>query len=165
MIAGLTFEVHGLPQPQGSAKGFVHRSTGRVIVTSDNPQLRSWRQDVAARASEALGDLPRPLYRRGQPVRLAVTFYLPRPQSAPRRVLYPATRPDLDKLLRALCDALSGLAFEDDAMVVTAIVEKRFGTPGAVVGVGLLDEAPPPPGGDQEGPGHEPQRDLFRNGR
>jgi Holliday junction resolvase RusA-like endonuclease len=53
-------------------------------------------------------------------------FRVPRPKSAPKRVLWPATRPDLDKLCRHAADALSGLIYTDDARVVELIASKTF---------------------------------------
>jgi Holliday junction resolvase RusA-like endonuclease len=43
--------------------------------------------------------------------------------SAPR---LPATRPDIDKLLRAVLDALTGLVFVDDGQVVTVNMAKEY---------------------------------------
>lgn len=40
----LTIQVHGLPIPQGSMKGFV--VGGRARVTSDNPRTRPWKAAV-----------------------------------------------------------------------------------------------------------------------
>lgn len=60
------------------------------------------------------------------PVDLTVTFYLPRPRSAPRRVLFPATKPDLDKLTRAVGDALKGIAYTEDSRIVDLHIRKRF---------------------------------------
>lgn len=71
------------------------------------------------------------------PVDVALTFYLTRPknhygtgrnaerlkQSAPS---FPAVHPDIDKLTRAVLDALTGICFEDDRQVVGLVVAKRY---------------------------------------
>ena len=119
--------VIGLPVSQGSKCARVVR--GRAILTDgfgDKPRrLRDWRASVAACARLWLqqNGMPAPL---DGPVELTATFYLPRPKSAPKRVLYPATKPDLDKLTRAIGDALAKIAYTDDSRIVQINVGKRF---------------------------------------
>lgn len=66
-----------------------------------------------------------PILCRG-PVHLDVTFTMPRPKSA-KAGARPATRPDLDKLLRSTKDALKTAGvYEDDGRVVSVIAQKYF---------------------------------------
>lgn len=117
----IVFDVPGKPEPQGSARAFVNRRTGRAIVTSDNPMLKSWRNAVAAAASEAMAG--RELLR--GPVALSVTFGMPRPKSHYRAngtlkltaPLHHIGRPDADKLLRALDDSLTATVLADDSQL------------------------------------------------
>ncbi len=93
------FEVEGVPEPQGSARGFV--VNGRAVITTDNPNLKAWRKTVAlAYQPHIAGPI-------SSPVVVRAAFRFPRPPSAPKSRLYPATIPDLDKLLRGLLDSLS----------------------------------------------------------
>jgi Holliday junction resolvase RusA-like endonuclease len=119
----MTFRVYGTPIPQGSMRGFVSRGVGkaRVILTSANTKTEPWRQDVAAQAIKA-GIEPIPT----GPVRLHVVFYLPRPKSRPKKCIHPDVRPDLDKLLRAVLDALTSIGFRDDAQVCELVAEKCY---------------------------------------
>jgi Holliday junction resolvase RusA-like endonuclease len=41
------------------------------------------------------------------------------------------TKPDLDNIVKVICDALNGVAFKDDSQVVKVVAEKRWG-PGHV---------------------------------
>jgi Holliday junction resolvase RusA-like endonuclease len=66
------------------------------------------------------------LYEAGVPLSVQMTFWVTRPQSAPKRVLYPAKRPDLDQYVKLLLDAASGLLWLDDAQVVEIVARKRF---------------------------------------
>jgi Holliday junction resolvase RusA-like endonuclease len=43
--------------------------------------------------------------------------------------MHKTTKPDVDKLMRAVFDALSGVVFEDDAQVVEGSFKKAFGSP------------------------------------
>lgn len=134
----LTVTVAGRPAPQGSkARG---RNGGLYDMSKG---LESWRSAVAAKVRSALPAADWPAEARGGPVSASVIFLLPRPRdhyrtgaaagqvkiSAP---LYPATRPDVDKLARAVLDALkmSG-AIEDDGQVTILTAVKTYGAAGA----------------------------------
>jgi Holliday junction resolvase RusA-like endonuclease len=104
----------------------------RPILTSDNAELSTWRQEVTQAALEAVKgphdpeDLPFP---KGIAVAMRLSFYLLRPASAPKRVTHPVTRPDAGKLARAIEDALTGVVYRDDGQIVLRTVEKDFGAP------------------------------------
>jgi Holliday junction resolvase RusA-like endonuclease len=135
----VTFTVAGTPQPQGS-KTVARAVGGRSFVREDNPATAPWRHAVTAAAQQAMGD--RPLLTGS--LLLDVTFRFARPKShyrtgrhadelradAPR---FHDKRPDLDKLLRALGDALAGSVFHDDARVAEVCAVKVYGQPGATV--------------------------------
>lgn len=127
------FEVSGVATAQGSMKGFVVKTRKglRAALTSDNPNLHDWRLMVGWEARRALQDLP--AAERGLvlgAVRLTAVFTLPRPKSLPKRPLRHQTRPDLDKLTRAICDALTGVVWKDDGQVDEFAVRKQYAPPG-----------------------------------
>lgn len=121
----VTFSAYGLAQPQGSSKAFYVKQLGRAVVTSDNPRIKDWRRDVARAAGDAMKDVP---LMRGA-VELIVVFYRPRVKSWPRKRRFATGKPDSDKLLRAVGDALTGIVFQDDAQVVAALAFKAIGEP------------------------------------
>ena len=47
----------------------------------------------------------------------------------------PIVKPDLDKLVRSVLDALSGVVFADDAQVTGLLTVKRYEQAGVPVGV------------------------------
>lgn len=121
----------GTPVPQGSHKAFVVGKKGgpqRAIVTDDNSRTKPWKQTVkhAALAAMALDGWAMT----HGPVSVTVTFYLPRPKGhygtgrnahllKPSAPDYPTTKPDGDKLVRSLFDALGEAGvWKDDAQVV-----------------------------------------------
>lgn len=124
-------DVFGHPKPKGSARGLLHRRTGRVIVTHDNPGTTPWQELV----SLAL--------QRGRPadgpteaaVRVWLEFSLPRPKSLPKRMVHAIKKPDVDKLCRTLLDALTGVVVRDDSQVVELQAVKRYGVPGVKIRV------------------------------
>lgn len=127
----ITFTVFGTPVPQGSLKAFGRKrkrgalfQDGRIVVTHDNPNVKLWRHDVVAAALAALAGSP-PIEE--SPLELHVMFFLPRPASAPKRVVAPAKKPDCDKLLRAVMDALTAAGvWRDDAQVTDVHASKAF---------------------------------------
>ena len=68
------------------------------------------------------------------PCHLSVTFHLPIPKSwskakqkaAQDGELLPVTRPDIDNYIKAVMDALNGVAYEDDSQVVTLTAAKLY---------------------------------------
>lgn len=114
---------YGVPQPQGSAKAFMPKGARYPVVTSDNPQLKGWRQLVAAEASRALQGTGQLL---DGPVQVCAVFYLPRPKALKAQARPHVTRPDVDKLARAIGDALTGVVWRDDAQVVQWQVSKVY---------------------------------------
>ena len=122
------FQVAGIPAPQGSHRAFTPPGARFPVVTDDNPNTKPWRAVVAYAAMQVR---PQPLF--AGAVTLTVRFYLPRPKSLPKRVQYPTKRPDIDKLQRALFDALKGIIWNDDAQVTMVMATKHYGDPGASV--------------------------------
>ena len=135
-LAGPTlhFQVDGIPIAQGSTRAFVVR--GHAMVTQGGSKehrnsLGAWRQSIAARAKEA-GAVPML-----GPITVTCCFTLPRPKSRPKRETAPDRKPDLDRLVRAALDALTGIAWFDDAQVVRCLAEKRYADPVHSVTPGL----------------------------
>jgi crossover junction endodeoxyribonuclease RusA len=117
----VSFDVIGIAQPKGSTRAFLPKGAAFPVTTSANPRLKQWEHLVAVQAQAAGAD---GLFL--GPVLLEVTFYLPRPQSAPRRVVHHLTAPDLDKLVRGTMDALTGILYRDDSQVVQISAWKVF---------------------------------------
>lgn len=111
----ITFDVLGIPAPQGS-KTSMH---GRVIEggsKSGRAKHKAWRTAVAetARDQWASDSIDAPCM-------VAITFRFPRPKSWPKkRPDLLDTKPDLDKLVRSTLDGLtdSGM-IRDDCLVTT----------------------------------------------
>lgn len=127
-MSELRFTVPGKPVPQGSMRAFLPRNCSRPVVISDNQKLKPYRIEVGACAVEAISKISgkMPLYPEKSPVQMRVTFYFVRPKSAKNRQ-YPTVKPDVDKLLRAVCDALNGIVWHDDAQLIWSHAEKLYG--------------------------------------
>jgi len=127
-VTALRFQVYGVAVPKGSARAFVPKGWSRAIVTSANTKTKPWQALVAEGASRALADAGGEQL--SGAIGLEVTFTLPRPASLPKRVVDHLKKPDLDKLLRAVKDALTKVVWHDDSQVVEVIARKRYTQPG-----------------------------------
>ena len=123
----ISFQVHGLPIPQGSTRAWVIH--GKPIITSSAKGLSTWRRLVADVAQNYAPKEPWE-----GPVGIELHFGLPKPKSAPKKKrVWPDKRPDLDKLTRAVLDALTYVVFADDSQVIEIQASKDYGAPGVVV--------------------------------
>ena len=121
----IKFTVYGVPEPQGSIRAFLPKGWTRPVLTSDNPHVKSWRQEVAKAAAGAVEHL----IPRGTAVYVGIRFQFAPPKSWRNGQCYKPTRPDLDKLVRAVLDAMTGIVYEDDAQVAEVNAEKIFEYP------------------------------------
>lgn len=118
--------VPGKPAAQGSK-----RHVGNGILVEQSKAVAPWRTSVAWHASQAMHaaqDMPAPLT--GALV-VELEFVMPRPTSAPKRSTpHAVKRPDIDKMQRAIFDALTGICWLDDSQVIGVSASKRLGEPG-----------------------------------
>ena len=134
---GVLLAVHvvGTPRQQGSKRGFVVQAKGakaRAVIVDDNKKpLKDWRTDVvlACRSAiEASTDTAWPLL---GPLAVRLVFAMPKP--ARPKWPWPAVKPDIDKLERAVLDSLTDAgAWSDDAQVVDLHAIKDY--PGPDIG-------------------------------
>lgn len=138
----ITVFVAGTPAPQGSKHGrpiYKGRGpnkvfTGKVAQVESSPHVKTWRGDIR----DALLDPAGERVRVDSAVRVRLVFVMSRPkshfrtgrnahllrESAPE---YPTGKPDVDKLARALLDAIgSAGVWKDDAQVIDLHATKRY---------------------------------------
>jgi len=128
-MGSLNFTVYGTPIPQGSAKAFIPKGWSRAIITGANKKTKPWRQEIAGAAVSAMQKAGITMLEREHPVRLRAEFYFAKPKSTKKSVIAKVTKPDVDKLLRSVLDALTGMVFEDDSQVIEVTGVKLFGMP------------------------------------
>lgn len=153
MGAAIIFFVPGLPAPQGSKRA-VRFPNGHVGMIESSKRVKPWRNDVAAAAMEARARQHWPTTLYGFSVKIAaLVFAMPRPGSHLRKAgelakgapATPRGKPDVDKLERAVLDALTGILWQDDSQVVSICeAHKVFtrDTPGVFVRLETLGPEP-----------------------
>ena len=119
--------IPAVPVPQGSMSVF----NGR-IVHKKSKRLMDYRNLIANVASQHYSE---PIE---GAVRVDLRFIIPRPKTVMRS--RPSVPPDLDKLIRAVLDALTGVAYKDDAQVTAVSAFKRYGDGWLTSGVWITVE-------------------------
>ena len=120
--------IEGRPAPQGSK-----RHLGNGIMVESSKAVKPWRVDVAWRVRGAF------LTPFDGPVKLELEFVMPRPKSTPKKSTPAAIkRPDVDKLARAVLDAITGVVVADDSQIVHLVATKRIAELDEPTGVMLV---------------------------
>lgn len=146
----IEFAVRGKPEPRGSKQPFViyknratkepaRREDGSIMVnmTDDNPESQAWMAKVAV-AGRVAWKHQAPL--EGVALDVVCVFFLERPDGhygTGRNVRFvkdsavarPRVRPDIDKLARGTLDALTGVIWKDDGLIVGLSLDKRYAVP------------------------------------
>lgn len=149
MTEPVSFMVYGTPQPAGSKRAFpIHRANGTTgaSVVDANPKSGAWKTVVSQTAAMHFrGELL------GGPIEVVFRFWVVRPKGhygkrglLPSAPEFPAVKPDVLKLARGVEDALSGIVWRDDALIVDEHLSKRYGET-AGVGISVREIAPAPP--------------------
>ena len=131
----ITFGVDGIPVAKGRPR---FKRVGNFVQTYTPNKTATWEETVRQAAKNAMGttDLLE------TPVTMALYFRLPMPQSwskkrkegALKGLEAPTKKPDWDNLGKAVSDALNGVVYKDDSLVVSAHVKKVYS---AVPGVDI----------------------------
>ena len=128
--------IYGLPVAQGRPRA-AKLPSGQIRVY-DPQKSRDWKRTVMA---QVLAVKPERLL--AGALAGEMDFYLPRPKSAPKRVVYPVVRPDCTNLVKGTEDALKGIVFADDSQIVSLRVAKHYASDGTTPGVYVrLEELP-----------------------
>ena len=129
----VVFEVPGKPQGKGRPRatviaGKAHMYTPGPTASYENKIMLCYQQHHAG-------------VRFAAPIALQVNAYFAVPKSYPkkkaelciRNILRPTCKPDMDNIVKAVADALNGVAYHDDSGIVEIRVAKRYGSPERIV--------------------------------
>lgn len=112
-VVSIAFKVEGKPIQQGSMRAFNNH-----IVHNKTKELMAWRSLVAFAAKRA-GCTPII-----GAISISMKFAYARPRTVTRE--FPTVPPDLDKQIRSILDALSGVAYIDDSQVTEISATKEY---------------------------------------
>ncbi len=125
------------PEPQGSSSCFCRNN--KPTVTSANKKLKPYRKGLTEAAKTHLFETTPydlPAFKQHIPLCVEFEFTFARPKSVKR--VFHVVKPDLDKLIRAACDALTGVVWHDDAQIIAFIRPRKLY--GEVEGVHVIVE-------------------------
>ena len=134
MSEPITISLQGPPQGKGRARAFVR---GGHIGHYTPEKTRTYEGMIRTAAMDALaGRVPF-----DEPIEFVLHAVFPVPASWSARKqqqaivgeLKPGKKPDLDNIAKAWNDALNGVAYRDDALIVRQVLEKRYGPQPLVV--------------------------------
>lgn len=112
--------VKGKAETKGSARAF--KCGNRCIITNDNPKCKAWQKKVTIAAMQAG-------VKKQDRAQISISFHIEIPKTylKKRNVGDPHTmKPDIDKLIRPILDALTGFAYEDDNCVYSVTACKTW---------------------------------------
>jgi crossover junction endodeoxyribonuclease RusA len=124
-------EIDTNPIAKGSMRPITSKTTGRVFLMHDQRKaLREFTERVQWELKAAMNG--RAILRGA--VKVEAIFERAKPKkAAAEKCGWMTTAPDIDKLGRALLDAMTGVVFADDRQVVALAMEKRWGDSGRVI--------------------------------
>ncbi|OQB72563.1 MAG: Endodeoxyribonuclease RusA [Deltaproteobacteria bacterium ADurb.Bin135] len=114
-----TFYILGDPRPQGRPRFY---KRGNFIGVYDPKESRNYKQTLAAQIAAQ-----NPEYIQDGAISLECEFIFARPKTLPKKVVDHTKKPDLDNLLKALKDAMTGIVWHDDAQIVSLSARKDYG--------------------------------------
>lgn len=126
------FIVDGKVQPKQRPKVYRNKYTGQVHATTPKKTVE-YEEKVKASFYEACDGEK---FFLTDAVQMVVNVYVAIPKSTPKKTrekmltgeLKPITRTgDLDNLLKAISDALNGVAYDDDSQIIDATIRKFYG--------------------------------------
>ncbi len=130
----MEIRVFGNPAPQGSKTAVVRG--GKAIMFEASKKLPEWRETVMFTSKMAMLDADGPIE---GPVKAVMYFFIEPPKRLVRE--RPTTKPDLDKLVRAVNDGMvdAGVLL-DDSQIVTLYAHKHYADADEPAGVAITLE-------------------------
>ena len=101
----------------------------------DPTKSREWKRQILFKVKDQADYPKEPL---ATAIRMKLLFYMPRPKSLKKSIRHHTKKPDVDNLVKAVKDALSGYCYVDDSQVIDLRAEKIYnpdeeGLPGVFI--------------------------------
>jgi Holliday junction resolvase RusA-like endonuclease len=124
-MRSITFTIPGPPRGKGRPR-FYRKGAGVGTYTDD--KTAAYENLVTLAYKAAGGEMMKP------PMVVMISMFHPIPKSASKKMreamevnlVRPTKKPDADNCGKAVLDGLNGVAFEDDAQVVTLYITKKY---------------------------------------
>ncbi|WP_233473935.1 RusA family crossover junction endodeoxyribonuclease [Cupriavidus pauculus] len=146
-IPGMTVGFFVPGQPVAKGRPIAGRAFGGR-VTMRTPEKTVAYEGLVAHACHAAMKGMTPL---SGPLKLDIDMRVMIPASWPKKkqekaragVVRPTKKPDLDNVVKGLCDGMNGIAYGDDSQIVLLVVRKTYSdAPGVLVMLQILEGEP-----------------------
>lgn len=126
----MRIEVYGQPQGKQRARVCVRGNFARAYTPE---KTASYENLINLSYIQALKGAPSPYW--DKPVRISILAIYQIPKSFSKKrtaealdgLIRPQVKPDIDNVIKVVCDALNKVAYKDDTQVVAIIANKRYG--------------------------------------
>ena len=120
--------------PQGKLRARTVRTRRGTSRTYTPEKTVAYEAGIRQRFLEAAGWPKEPVHKKGTAVKVRIEAYYRPPARTSRRklvlmqekMLLPLRKPDIDNVVKAVCDALNGYAYRDDTQVVEVAAAKYY---------------------------------------
>lgn len=113
----MIIKILGNPVAQGRPRAF---RRGSFIGMYDPKKSKDWKSTVARQAVQQGASML------SGALKMDLIFFMPRPKSLSKKIIYHTKKPDLDNLVKAIKDALEGICYKNDSQVVESSEKKIY---------------------------------------
>lgn len=113
----MVLTIHGNPVAQGRPRFF---RRGNYVGAYDPGKSKTWKDSIRLQAIQQGAKIIE------NAASMDMVFYLVRPKSLSKKIVHHVKRPDLDNLVKAVKDGLSGVCYKDDSQIVAHTAKKMY---------------------------------------
>lgn len=127
----MRIEVYGQPQGKQRARVCVRGNYARAYTPE---KTASYENLINLSYIQALGGAPSPFWDKPVKITIQAIYQIPKSFSKKRATaaldghIRPQIKPDIDNVVKVVCDALNKIAYKDDTQVVEIAACKWYGT-------------------------------------
>lgn len=127
----MRIEVHGQPQGKQRARVCMRGNFARAYTPETTA---SYENLINLSYIQALKGAPSPFWDKPVKIKIQAIYQIPKSFSKKRTaaaldgLVRPQVKPDIDNVVKVVCDALNKIAYKDDTQVVEIIARKWYNT-------------------------------------
>lgn len=114
----ISFFIAGKPEPKARPRVVMNKGKVHGITPI---KTKNWEEFIKFQAITH-----RPYKLIDGPIKITCSFYLARPKTLPKKIIYHQKKPDIDNLYKSVADALEGIFYYNDSQIYKANIEKHY---------------------------------------
>ena len=124
----VVFTIPGEPQGKARGRTFIHKHTGRPTTMTPEKTV-NYEALIKLQAGQSTKE-----FYQDQELFMRLTAYYSIPKSASKKKaelmrnieIRPTKKPDIDNIIKVVCDALNGVVYKDDTQIVSISAQKFY---------------------------------------